>query len=111
MEIKLIVFGKFEDAGAEIFCSNCNRIEYGTEPEIYQSAKFFVDDTKFNCYPDLDDNARTRRMNIAKICDIMAWGGNDRGILTGDGFTTVPINKRSPLTRGYALLGNDVEEF
>lgn len=43
-------------------------------PEIYQSAENFVDNLEFNHYPDLDQNPRTRRMNIAKVCEVMAWG-------------------------------------
>ena len=26
------------------------------EPEVYDNAKFYVEETGFNCYPDLDDN-------------------------------------------------------
>ncbi len=70
-----------------MYCNACEQIEYGVEPEIYQSAENFVDNLEFNHYPDIDQNARTRRMNIAKVCEIMAWGFKNTSLLTEEGFT------------------------
>lgn len=89
--LKKIVFSEYEDSRVEIFCNDCDRIEFGVEREIYLSAKFFIDETKFNCYPEFESNARTRQMNIAKICDIMAWGNQNLGFLNHNGFT-VPLD-------------------
>ena len=88
--LKKIVFSEHEDSRVEIFCESCDRIEFGVEKEIYLSARFFVDETGFNCYPELEENARTRQMNIAKICDVMAWENQNIGILDKDGFQ-VPL--------------------
>ena len=41
-------------------------------------------------YPGLDDNEKTRRMNVAKICEIMAWGDKNIGILSEEGYS-VPV--------------------
>lgn len=49
------------------------------EKEIYQSAEFFVEEMAFNHYPDLDDNQRRKQMNIAKVCEIMAWENRNMG--------------------------------
>ena len=73
LRLKRIIFSDHEDARVEIYCDNCERIEYGVEQEIYQSARYFVDELKFNCYPNQDANESTRRMTIAKVCEIMAW--------------------------------------
>ena len=72
LEIRKIIFTGYDER-IEIFCPECNRMEYGTEPEIYLSAKYFVEAMQFNYYPDLDDNGQTKNMNIAKVFDIMAW--------------------------------------
>lgn len=90
LELRRIIFSDDEDARIELFCSQCDRIEYGVEPEIYNNAVQFVDRLKFNIYADLDDNEKTRRMNIAKVCEIMAWGDKNLGILDGNGFN-VPV--------------------
>ena len=90
LELRRIIFSDDEDARIELFCSQCDRIEYGIEPEIYNNAIQFVDRLKFNIYADLDDNEKTRRMNIAKVCEIMAWGDKNLGILDGNGFN-VPV--------------------
>ena len=91
LKLKRIAFSDYEDARIEIFCSECDRIEFGVEPEIYQSAKFFVEELKFNCYPNLDDNEKTKQMTIAKVCEIMAWEKKNLGFLSQDGFQ-VPLS-------------------
>lgn len=84
--MRRIIFGDFEDARIEIYCNQCDRIEYGVEPEIYQSARYFVQNSGFTCYPELDDNEKTQQMNIAKVCEIMAWENQNLGMLNEDGF-------------------------
>ena len=88
LKLKSIMFSDFMEARIEIFCDHCNRIEYGVEPEIYQSAQYFVDELNFNCFPNLDENESTKRMNIAKVCEIMAWENKTIGILDDHGFKT-----------------------
>ena len=90
LRLKRIIFSDHEDARVEIYCDNCERIEYGVEQEIYQSARYFVDELKFNCYPNQDANESTRRMTIAKVCEIMAWENKILGLLDRDGFR-VPL--------------------
>lgn len=93
LEVRLIIYNKYGGAGAELYCDNCKKIEFGTEPEIYQAAKYFVDSLGFNHFTDLEENERTYMLNIAKICEIMAWGSKYWGILNQDGFNvelTIP---------------------
>lgn len=73
LEIRRIIFSDDEEARIELFCTSCDRIEYGVEPEIYHCAAYFVDRMQFNHYESLEQNEQTRRMNIAKVCDIMQW--------------------------------------
>lgn len=91
LKLRRIIFSAIDDARIEIFCNDCNRIEFGVEPEIYSSAKYFVENSGFNCYPDLDDNMRTTQMTIAKVCEIMAWQDQNLGFLDHEGFI-VPVN-------------------
>jgi len=90
LKLRRIIFSDYEDARIEIFCNSCDRIEFGVECEIYASAKFFVENTNFNCYPDLDNNERTQQMTIAKVCEIMAWQDQNLGLMNTEGFI-VPI--------------------
>ena len=77
--LRRIIFSDYEDARVEIFCEHCGRIEFGVEREIYASARYFVEEMGFNYYPELDDNEQTRQMNIAKVCEIMAWENQNLG--------------------------------
>lgn len=102
LELRRIIFSDYEEARIEIFCTQCDRIEYGVEPEIYRAARYFTEEMDFNCYPDLDDNDSTRRMTIAKVCEILTWGVLQMGFLEEDGFIYPP--KADQLTAGEALL-------
>ena len=106
LEIRKIIFTGYDER-IEIFCSECNRIEYGTEPEIYLSAKYFVETMQFNYYSDLDDNVQTKKMNIAKVCDIMAWENKHMGFLKPEGFA-VPV-VLNPVILGNMLVLNEEE--
>lgn len=90
LELRRIAFSDYGEARSELYCSTCQRIEFGTEKEIYQSARYFVEQFQFNHYPGLDDNEKTRRMNIAKVCEIMAWENKNLGFIDDNGFI-VPV--------------------
>lgn len=91
LRLRRITFSQYEEGRIEIFCRDCDRIEFGVEPEIYGSAKYFVEETGFNCYPDLADNEKTKQMSMAKVCEILTWGNQNIGILTSKGFN-IPLN-------------------
>ena len=86
LKVKQIIFSSYEEARVELFCQDCDRIEFGVEPEIYDNAKYFVEETGFSCYPDLDDSLKIKQMTIAKLCEIITWENQNIGILTPEGF-------------------------
>ena len=88
--MKVISFGRINEANTEIYCPVCDRIEYGVEPEIYRNAVYFVDYIGFRYYDDFGNTEETRRLNIAKVCEIMAWENQNIGILDKNGFQ-VPL--------------------
>lgn len=90
LHVRRIIFSNTEGARIEIFCEQCGRIEFGVEQEIYQCAKNFVEKFCYNAYPDIDDGVTAQRMTIAKVCDIIAWADQKRGLLDEHGFK-VPI--------------------
>ena len=104
LRLKQLTFSEYDEARIEIFCKNCDRIEFGVEQEIYESAKYFVEQMEFNYYPDLDDTEQTERMNIAKVCEIMAWQDKMLGFLNKDGFS-IPVQKTAFM--GECLLLTD----
>lgn len=90
LKVKSILIAEFLEARIELYCDNCERIEYGVEPEIYASAKYFVEEMGFNAYPGMDDSIATRQMNIAKVAEIISWGCNHLGYLKDEGYVTPP---------------------
>ena len=90
LSLRQIDFHDFEDARIESFCEYCDRIEFGIEPEIYTSARSYVDEFQVNFYPDLGNNQVTQKMTVASIADIMSWALQNMGYLTKDGFVVKP---------------------
>lgn len=110
LEIKSILFSDFIEARVELYCPNCDRIEFGTEPEIYASAQYFAEVMNYNCYPELDNNENTKRMTVARLCDIMAWQDKHLGIIDDDGFK-IDVNKPDLLLNNGSLFNdNDLTE-
>lgn len=91
LRLKLIIYDDTIDPRIEIFCNHCDRIEYGVEPEIYNMAKYFVDEIGFDHYPEMDNNLTKERMNVAKICEIIFWAFKGVDYLDMDGFK-YPVN-------------------
>jgi len=84
--LRRISYGNAEEGRMDIFCPSCNRIEYGVEPEVYQIAKYYVDEIGFDYYSELDESIRKNRMNMAKVCEIMQWCCKNLGMVDKDGF-------------------------
>ncbi len=101
LRLKQIVYNSIVEPRIEIFCENCSRIEYGVEPEIYNLAKYYVDEFGCDYYPELDDSHSKERMNVAKVCEIMFWAFNGVGYLDMEGF-------RYPLVMDKKLVGESL---
>ena len=90
LTVRMVIYNKYGGAGAELFCGSCMRIEFGTAPEIYQTAKNFIDAVDFNYFPELEDNEVTYRLNVAKVCDLLGYCCKDWGLLDDGGFHLAP---------------------
>lgn len=106
LEVRSIVFNELIDARIELFCEHCDRIEYGVEKEIYQNAKYFVEEFAYNCFPDLDNTETTRQMSVAKVGEIMNWLVNNLGIVDENGFC-VPLKMNPCMVSQCVLLSDD----
>ena len=91
LKLRQIIFSELDDARIEIFCKSCNRIEFGVEPEIYQSARFFIEQTGFNYFQSMDNTDAVLQMNTAKVCELMSWVCQNLGVLNDTGFT-IPLD-------------------
>ena len=87
LSLRKITYAAYDEAKIELFCEQCQRIEYGVEPEIYKVAEYFVEELGYDHYTNIDNSLKKTRMNIAVISDIIAWGFKNTGILKKDGFT------------------------
>lgn len=110
LKVERIMYHNCEAARSELFCPKCGRIEFGVEPEVYLAAKHYVDTFRFNLYPGLEDNEQRRRMNVAKICEIMDWQNSKLGFSNENGFTVSLDVKLDALGRTSIFRDSDLQE-
>lgn len=110
LKVERIMYHNCEAARSELFCPKCGRIEFGVEREVYLAAKYYVDTFHFNMYQGLEDNEQRRRMNIAKISEIMDWQNDKLGISDEHGFTVPLAVKPDTLGRTSILRDSDLAE-
>ncbi len=111
LTLRQIFFSEIDEARIEIFCKDCNRIEFGVEPEIYKSACFFVEQTDFNYFQNMDNTDAIAQMNIAKVSELMSWICQNIGILNDTGFTIdLDINENF-IGECIVLKDSDFENF
>lgn len=92
LEAKRMVYNKYGGSGMELYCPNCRKIEYGTEPEIYRLAQDFVDEVEFDYFVEMEEGIRRDRLNVAKVCEILNWIYKKTGVLTSAGLRRDAVN-------------------
>ena len=102
LRLKRLTFSHEKSMRIEIFCQHCNRIEFGVEKATYYCAKSFVETLGFQYYQDVEEGENLKRMNIAKVCEIISWADKKRGFLNENGYT-MPINS-SQITVGELIV-------
>lgn len=85
IQIKHMIYNKYGGQGFELYCDNCRKIEYGTEPEVYSLAKKYVEDFQYNYFVDMAEDQRNEMLNIAQLCDIIGWSLSQIGLIDEDG--------------------------
>ncbi len=107
LELRNIIGGREKKGRVEIFCSNCDRIEYGVEKEIYKIAKYYVEELSFDYYTDLDATELKSNMNIAKVSEIIQWGFQNLGYMETDGFK-FPVDMKKLIIGEELILDDDI---
>jgi len=90
LQVRQLVYHAQISARIELYCEQCQKMEYGVEREAYVAAKAFVEQTGFNHYPDMEDNEQRKQMNIAKVSNMTGWQMRYLGLTDESGFR-VPI--------------------
>ena len=89
LRLRRILYGSNPEGRIEIFCTECDRIEFG------------VEEFNFNIFPNNDVSEKTYQMNVAKVSEIIAWAYKNMGMLSERGFTV-------PLDISKTILGEDI---
>lgn len=87
LELREIVYSNCKTARTEIFCSECNRMNWGSEPEIYAIGKSYMHESKFYIYKDMAASTLKDEMNRARLNEFLTWSLETLGFLDENGFT------------------------
>ena len=87
LEVRCLSYSNCDLARLELYCPDCNRIEFGIERVLYEKACYFLEETGFDYFPDVSAPEQKRQMNRAKVCEIIGWLLKDMGLLGDDGFS------------------------
>ena len=70
------------------------KIEFGTDPLVYATAKDFIDAVEFNYFPEMAADETAEQFNVAKVCDLLNWCCKDWHILDEEGLH-LPLGDKS----------------
>ncbi|MEE0435707.1 MAG: hypothetical protein UDB11_09970 [Peptococcaceae bacterium] len=85
LEPKIVIYNKYGGSGVELYCSNCRKIEFGTEPEIYRLAKNYVEQVEYDYFTDMEADKRHFQLNVSKVCEVLSWAFRQLEILDSKG--------------------------
>lgn len=111
IRLRHIIFSEYDDARIDLYCDACEQIEFGVEPEIYQSAKYYTEYLGYDYYAELEDNDRNKRMNIARVCEIIDWGLRHIGFADENGYTAKPVEKEHIEGQCIVVDDNDIANY
>lgn len=106
LSMRKITYAAYDEAKIEMYCSHCDRMEYGVEPIIYKMAEYYAEEIQFDYYPEMDESESKHRMNISTLCDIMNWALKNTGLLEESGFT-VPIGVNPEILGEASIYSRD----
>ncbi len=87
LEIRMVIFCQYGGQGLELFCPQCQRVEYGIEQEIYEYAKHFVNENEFNYFVDMAEDERNTQLNVSKVGEIFGWLFREMSLCNENGLT------------------------
>ncbi len=73
LAVRRILYQTTAEYRIELYCDNCEKIEYGVPRALYDSAKAAIERLGFNCYPETEEGVTRNQMNIAKLSTLTAW--------------------------------------
>lgn len=73
LAVRRILYQTTAEYRIELYCDNCEKIEYGVPRALYDSAKAAIERLGFNYYPETQEGVTRNQMNIAKLSMLTVW--------------------------------------
>ena len=73
LDVALIIYNKYGGSGEELYCTHCQKQEFGVERLVYQMAEYYVENFQFNYFYDMEENDVNFQLNVAKVADMISW--------------------------------------
>lgn len=81
----IVILDQYGGQEMDLYCPQCERVDFGIEPEIYDMAKVFIERFEYNYYVDMEEGERLTKLNTGKIVEMLSWFLKNLGLVDQDG--------------------------
>ena len=101
LAVRRILYQTTAEYRIELYCDNCEKIEYGVPRALYDSAKAAIERLGFNYYPETEEGVTRNQMNIAKLSTLTAWQLRYLGMIDDERLKDAAEGENSEWTSMY----------
>ena len=111
LAVRRILYQTTAEYRIELYCDNCEKIEYGVPRALYDSAKAAIERLGFNYYPETQEGVTRNQMNIAKLATLTAWQLRYLGMADDDRLKTGTEGSTQSMDASTIVSENDLDEL
>lgn len=111
LAVRRILYQTTAEYRIELYCDNCEKIEYGVPRALYDSAKAAIERLGFNYYPETEEGVTRNQMNIAKLSTLTAWQLRYLGMIDDERLKDVAEGSTQSMDTNTIVSEDDLDEL
>ena len=111
LAVRRILYQTTAEYRIELYCDNCEKIEYGVPRALYDSAKAAIERLGFNYYPETQEGVTRNQMNIAKLSTLTAWQLRYLGMADDERLKTCAEESAQSMDASTVVSEDDLDEL
>lgn len=111
LAVRRILYQTTAEYRIELYCDNCEKIEYGVPRALYDSAKAAIERLGFNYYPETEEGVTRNQMNIAKLSTLTAWQLRYLGMIDDERLKEASEGSTQSMDANTVVSEDDLDEL
>ena len=111
LAVRRILYQTTAEYRIELYCDNCEKIEYGVPRALYDSAKAAIERLGFNYYPETEEGVTRNQMNIAKLSTLTAWQLRSLGMIDDERLKDAAEGSTQSMDTNTIVSEDDLDEL